>query len=393
MRNFAPVSANHRRADRIGSRHTGRPEIVTRQTIFVHRPKDGRADGRIEPTVREYVERIDWQPGRQHFALFRRSVPKTHHFRPWRFGVHMVRRHRRYPAPVVYARIDKRREIGTAEVGRRLDRHGWTEHRAGGRNGPQEFVEIRFRCIRHPRTRLGTEILNDDFLNVAITVMQVAYRFERCGPFVARLADPDQNTGRKRNPGLSRQPDRFQSRCGILVGRSVVRAAAPRQVRRDAFEHQPHRCRHRAQRRYVIGCHYTGIQMRQQAGFRQHETGHFGKVGNGRFMAQRGQFVSRGTVTKLRFVAQRKKRLGTSGCRPPPRDGKHVVGCQVNGLSAPRRMRKGAVMADIPAQFCQRDKYLRAVGHKIAVAVITQARGSRHQIVELRVENIGRHGC
>ena len=133
--------------------------------------------------------------------------------------------------------------------------------------------------------------------------------------------------------------------------------------------------------------------MRQQAGFRQHETGHFGKVGNGRFMAQRGQFVSRGTVTKLRFVAQRKKRLGTPGCRPPPRDGKHVVGCQVNGLSAPRRMRKGAVMADIPAQFCQRDKYLRAVGHKIAVAVITQARGSRHQIVELRVENIGRHGC
>ena len=65
---------------------------------------------------------------------------------------------------------------------------------------------------------LGAEILDDDFLDVAVRGVQVADRLQRVDPLVACLADADQDAGRERHLQLAGQTQGLQPTAGCLSG-------------------------------------------------------------------------------------------------------------------------------------------------------------------------------
>jgi hypothetical protein len=74
---------------------------------------------------------------------------------------------------------------------------------------------------------------------VPVTLSELADRDERLEPLLARLADPDQDPGRERDPQLSGEADRPEARSRQLVRRPEVRPAARRQPLRRRLQHQP----------------------------------------------------------------------------------------------------------------------------------------------------------
>ena len=119
--------------------------------------------------------------------------------RPRCLRVHVVGRDRRHAPPVVDARPDQAAEGVRAQVRRGLDRHVGTEDQPRAGDGPLEVLQRRVGRLRHPRVRLGPEVLDDDLLDVAAPVVEVAQREERVDAFLARLADPDQDPRRVGN--------------------------------------------------------------------------------------------------------------------------------------------------------------------------------------------------
>ena len=88
---------------------------------------------------------------------------------------------------------------------------------------------------------LGPEILDDHLLHVAVPLGEVADRAQRLDPFLARLADTDQDPGREGNPFQTRALERLEAPGGNFVRRAVVRTAAFRQPVGRGLEHQAHR--------------------------------------------------------------------------------------------------------------------------------------------------------
>ena len=66
------------------------------------------------------------------------------------------------------------------------------EHEARGRDGPEQLLAVGGRRPGHDRARLGHEILDDDFLNVAVALVQVLDRMQRLDALFPGLADADQ---------------------------------------------------------------------------------------------------------------------------------------------------------------------------------------------------------
>jgi hypothetical protein len=60
--------------------------------------------------------------------------------------------------------------------------------------------------LRHRRVGLGTEILDDELLNVTIPVLDRPQREQRLDDLAARLADADQEPGGKGHRELARGP-------------------------------------------------------------------------------------------------------------------------------------------------------------------------------------------
>ena len=89
--------------------------------------------------------------------------------------------------------------------------------------------------------------------------------------------------------------------------------------------------------------------MGEEAGFLEDQQGHFAQVGDGRFMAKRRQGVARSLITELRLVAQGEQRFLAPGGRTGPGDLEHLLRRQIGLFEISRRLRKGAIMADIPA--------------------------------------------
>ena len=80
------------------------------------------------------------------------------------------------------------------------------------------LVEARLRVPRHPCARLGAEVLDDHLLQVAVTLVHRTERLQRLDPLGARLADPDQDPARERDPQLAGERDRLQPARRHLVG-------------------------------------------------------------------------------------------------------------------------------------------------------------------------------
>ena len=136
-------------------------------------------------------------------------------------------------APVVDAGIEQAREVVVGEVRRRLHGDVVGEQQPRSRDRPEVLVEARLRVRGHPRPRLGAEVLDDHLLQVAVPLVHRRERPQRLDPLGARLADPDQDPARERDPQLAGELDRLQPARRQLVGRGPVRAALRGQALRD----------------------------------------------------------------------------------------------------------------------------------------------------------------
>ena len=196
----------------------GPPVVVAPQAARRAHRQHARTQRRIDPGLVVDVARIDREPLGQHLAVARAFGRERVELRPRPLGIHVVGRDRRDAAPVVDARLDQAAIARLLQVGRRLDRQRVAEDQARDGDGPQQLVERRLGRIGHARVGLGLEVLDDDFLQVAVRAVQVAQRHQRLDPLLARLADADQDArgeGHLRLPAASSVASRS---AGTLSG-------------------------------------------------------------------------------------------------------------------------------------------------------------------------------
>src|SRR5437763_3338893 len=115
--------------------------------------------------------------------------------RPWTFWIDKIRRQRRDPAPVVDACVEKFFIIRIGKIWRCLKVYIRYEQSRES-NGPQHFAAAWLRPTAHGNLGLRTEILNDDFLDVTVALVQVANRQQCIHAIFWGLADADENAGR-----------------------------------------------------------------------------------------------------------------------------------------------------------------------------------------------------
>ncbi len=298
---------------------------------------------------------------------------------PRRLGVHMVRRDRRYAAPVVGAGREQRRERARAQVGRRLDRHAGAEDEPRDGDRPLQLLERGLRMLRHARARLGAEVLDDEFLDVAVPQMHGAQREQRFDALRAGLADADEETRGHRDGEAPRRLERGEPRGGLLVGRAMVRSALLRQTLRAALEHQAHRHRDRPQHRELGLVHDARVEVRQQPRLLEDAPRAVREVLERGRETERGELLAGGAVAQLGLVAEREQRLVAARGGARPGDGEHLIDAHVGPCAARRRRREGAVMADITAQMRQRDEHLARVADARPEALPRELGGAGEQ--------------
>ena len=151
------------------------------------------------------------------------------------------------------------------------------------------LLDGRLRRLGHARIGLGAEILDDDFLDMAVPLVGIANGEQRLDALQPRLADADQNARRERDLRPARGFQRGEADRRHLVGRAMVRAALLRQAVGRRLQHDALADRHGAQPRQPCFVHDAGIEVRQQARFFQDERGHLFQVGQRGVVAQRVQ--------------------------------------------------------------------------------------------------------
>ena len=87
----------------------------------------------------------------------------------------------------------------------------------------------------HGRRRLGQEVLDDHFLDVAVAPVGGGDGLERADAVGSRLTDADENTGGERNGQAARRLEGRQSTIRSLVGGAIVAS----QIGVEGFEHHP----------------------------------------------------------------------------------------------------------------------------------------------------------
>jgi hypothetical protein len=272
------------------------------------------------------MRRVNREPLSQTFSRCRGTRTQLFDRGPRRFGIDVIWRHGRDPAPVIDPRRDQVPDQSGAEIRRRLDVHGRPEHDPCHRHGPKHVVVVRLRRICHAGVVLGPEVLDDDFLDVAVAAMQHVDRQERLDALGAGFADADQDAGGERHVHLARRLDGGEPRRRHLVGRAVMRAAALAQPRRNILQHDALRHRHTPERGDVGFGHHAGIDVRQEPGFAQHQRAHRSEVIDRGPVAEPVERAPRRLVFELRLVTQREQRLMAAGLHARARDREHLAG-------------------------------------------------------------------
>ncbi len=191
----------------------GDPIVGAREALGVDRSAAPRcaAPGRASAPARD-VSGIDRQPLDQQLAGRRRSAAASSSAGHGALGIDVIGRHRRDAAPIIDAGGDQLRERAGAQIGRRLDVHARPEDQPRHGDRPQMVVEVGLGRLRHAGAGLGAEILDDDFLDVAVAVVQIAQGEQRLDALAPRLADADQDAGGERDRRLAGRCDRREAR-------------------------------------------------------------------------------------------------------------------------------------------------------------------------------------
>ena len=299
--------------------------------------------------------------------------------RPGSLRINKVRCHWRYAAPVIDTCINNLLKYARAQIRRRLDVHVWSKNDPGESQGPEQFIQVGFRRIGHQRLWLGPEVLDNDFLDMAIGCVgspQGQHGFES---LAAGLADTDQDAGCERHLRLTCALQCFKASSRHLVGGAIMRHAFLRQPVGSTLEHDTHRNGDLPQFFKLVGFHQPRIQVRKQARFIKHQLSHVSQVRQRGLLTQFLQTVARRLVAQLRFVAEREQRLLAAGFGAVLCDLQHFFWCQVRRLDLPWHLGKRAIVADITAQMGQRDKHFSRVGHRVLVPTVPQYGGHLHQ--------------
>ena len=215
--------------------------------------------------------------------------------------------------------------------------------------------------LGHARAGLGAEVLHDHLLQVAVLLGEVAERQQGVEPLLARLADPDQDPARERDPELAGEAHRLEPRAGSLSGEA--QCGPPRAPSRSAVVSSmiPIDALTGRSRSSSAARHHPGVEVRQQPRLLEHEPGAALQVLDRRRAAERGELVAGDAVAELWLVAEGEERLGAAGLGARARDRQHLVLGQVRPLAAAGRPGEGAVAADVAAERRQRDEDLGRV--------------------------------
>ena len=163
-----------------------------------------------------------------------------------------------------------------------------------------------------------------------------------------------------------------------------MRAALLHQTRRSALQHDALRDRHLAQGRKIGGVEQARIGVRQEPGFLEDEAAPSRRDRRGSSAwPRRMRSFARGAIAQLRLVAEREQRLLASGVAAGARDRQDLLARQKCRLARARRMREGAVMANVPAKFRQRNENLARIGDDRTMGAIAAATGGEQQRIEL----------
>ena len=155
------------------------------------------------------------------------------------------------------------------------------------RDRPQMVVEIGLGRIRHAGAGLGPEILDDDFLDVAVALVQGAQREQRLDALGPGLADADQDARGERHRRLAGRGDRRQPHAPAICRASRNAARRARDSRSAALSSMmPCDTETARSRSSLVAAHHAGIEMRQQPGLLQHQRGHLGEIGQRRVVAE-----------------------------------------------------------------------------------------------------------
>ena len=138
--------------------------------------------------------------------------------RPGSFRIHVVGRHRGDAAPIVHTGAQELRQRLGLKVRRRLDGHAGSEDQPGGGDGPELLLECGLGRAGHFGAGLALEILDDEFLQMPVLVMNLPQREQRIDALPAGFADADQQPRGHRDPKFAGGAQRRESHGRRLVG-------------------------------------------------------------------------------------------------------------------------------------------------------------------------------
>ena len=319
------------------------------------------------------VPRVDREALAQDAAARRGGRGEGLDLWPRPFGVHVVGRDGRDPAPVVDPRIEEPGPLGgIGEVRRRLHADVRAEHdpRRGDRREERLVVGLGSRV--HRGAGLRPEVLDDDLLDVVVPPVDLADREQGRRPLARVLADADEDPRRERDGEAAGVFDRAQAHRRDLVRRPVVGAAGLGEPVRGGLEHQAHRRAHLLQARELLVGHDPRVEVRQQARRLDHVDRRRADVVERAREPALVEPRARRRVPLLGPVAEREE--GLLAPRPPPRlgDRDDLLGREVGGADARRRLRERAVVAAVAAEHRERDEDLAGVGDRAPPAEVAQ---------------------
>ncbi len=239
------VGAAHRGEAAVGflPGEPDRPHVVSNEPVVVGQGSHVARDAWVDPGLAgQDVLRVGGQSCLQGEAGCGRDRAEPLQGGPGSFGVDVVGGQRRDPAPVVDACAEQGLAlVEVDEVGRRLEAHLWAEHDPGDGERSDVLLEPEVVGVAHRGVGLGAEVLDDDFLDVAVLAGDPAQLEDRLGPLSEVLADADQQAGGEGDREPARVLEHPHPDCRVLVGRAVVGLTLLlEQAARGRLEHHPH---------------------------------------------------------------------------------------------------------------------------------------------------------